>query len=124
MKLLKSALLLSSLFLGACVSLNTLDDIRKGYSQIVVGMSEQEVVARLGPPRQRGGGGQASWRVEDDPYNYVELRVVFDTGGIVRNISISRRGRFGSSDLEPASRSGITPAELPVMPEVPDVPSK
>lgn len=118
------ALLFGLFFLGACASVRTLDEIRKDYSQIGAGMSEEEVVARLGPPRQRSGAGQAIWRVEDDANNLVELRVTFDAGGIVRKASVVRRGRSGTSDLEPTSTSGITPAELPQMPEVPDVPSR
>lgn len=103
MKLRQLSLLLSALFLGACANLDRLDDIQQRYAQVAVGMTEPEVIAKLGSPNERRPAGQAMWRQQADARNYVVLRVRFDDSGVVRGKSIFRHKQ---SDPIPDGPSG------------------
>lgn len=106
--LLRIALTLSALALGACAFLYRLDEVHGRYAQVTEGMSEQEVVTRLGPPHERKPGGLARWRVEYDPRNYVELALQFDEAGIVRRKSLIWRDWYVTPDLK--SVEELTPS--------------
>lgn len=98
--LLRIALTLSALALGACAFLYRLDEVHERYKQVTVGMSEQEVVTRIGPPHERKPGGLARWRVEYDPRNYVELVLQFNEAGIVRRKSLIWKDWYVPPDLK------------------------
>lgn len=104
--LLRIALILGTLALGACASRHSFDVLRANYHRVAVGMTEQQVVDLVGQPHRLGPNGYAYWVESEVGGNSVRLQVWFDAAGKVSRSSVSEGVSSGTADLRALEEFG------------------
>lgn len=104
--LLRIALILSALALGACASRYSFSEVRANYYKVAVGMTEQQVVDLIGQPHRIGSDGHAHWVESEGDGSSLRLYVWFDAAGKVSRKSISESVSSGTSNLRALEEFG------------------